>query len=132
MISIVLDLVKEGFSHWRETRKEKHQVKLSVLKNKQRLAENQQSHNHDWEMASLENADQILRIVSFSMFALPLIVTVMKPDIGAQIFANLDKAPDWYVRTFISINGGVWGIVELKHAAPQFINAVKKVFSRDP
>lgn len=130
MISLVIDLVKQGVTYFKERQTQEHQVKMSVLKNRQRLAEDRQSHNADWEMASLETRSRFLRVLSFSLFALPLIITVIWPDTGAEIFANLDKAPEWYVRTFIAINGGVWGIVELKHAAPAFVSAVKHAFKR--
>ncbi|MBN7820533.1 hypothetical protein [Bowmanella yangjiangensis] len=127
MFGLIMDIVKEGVTYFKERQEQKHQVKLSVLKNKQRLAESEQDYNHDWEMASLESRDRFLRIVSFSLFSVPLVVTVIWPDTGAQIFTNLEKAPDWYVQTFIAINGGVWGIVELKHAAPALVNGIRKI-----
>lgn len=127
MWGLIVDIVRDGVNYFKERQQQKHQVKLSVLKNRQRLAESEQDYNHDWEMASLESRDRFLRIASFSLFAVPLVVTVIWPDTGAQIFANLEKAPEWYVQTFIAINGGVWGIVELKHAAPALVNGIKKV-----
>lgn len=120
-------IISEGLQFLRSERKAKHELKISTIKNKQRLAEDEQSYNHSWEMASLENNDRVLRIASFSMFALPMIVTVISPETGREIFENLAVVPEWYKRGFIAINGGIWGIVELKHAAPQFINALKSV-----
>jgi len=130
MIGAVITLVKEGFGYFRETRKAEHELRIANVRNRQRLAESAQSHNQNWEMASLESNDRLLRIVSFCLFALPLIITVVRPDMGQQIFSNLDTAPEWYVQTFIAINGGVWGIVELKHAAPAFIHGIKTAFRK--
>lgn len=130
MLQFIGGLISEGVGYLAERQKAKHELKMSVIRNKQRLAEDEQSNNHSWEMASLQSQDRLLRIVSFSMFGLPLVITVISPELGLRIFQNLDSAPDWYVQTFIAINGGVWGIVELKHAAPQFIVAVKQVLKK--
>lgn len=130
MITLIGSLISDGINYFREKRQAKHELKMSVIRNKQRLAEDEQTNNHDWEMATLENRDRFLRILSFCMFGLPLVITVVSPDTGSQIFNNLEQAPDWYVQTFIAINGGVWGIVELKNAAPQFINAIRQVLKQ--
>lgn len=103
---------------------------LAVINNQARLASDTQSNNHDWEMANLNDKDKGLRYVSYSMFALPIMVTVIWPERGNLIFENLALVPDWWVQTFVAINGGVWGIVELKRAAPALIAAVKGAFKR--
>ena len=77
-------------------------------------------------MASLKNKDNALRWVSFWLFALPVVITVIAPEYGAVIFKNLDLVPDWFVRVLISMIGGIWGIVELKKAVPQIVAAWKK------
>jgi hypothetical protein len=53
------------------------------------------------------------------------VVTVAAPEQGRVIFDNLALVPDWWVQTFVAINGGVWGIIELKKAAPALISAIK-------
>ncbi|QYK03122.1 hypothetical protein [Shewanella psychrotolerans] len=124
-----LTLLVEPIKLWFETRKQKAAAKaardIAVLNNQARLAQDEQSHNHDWEMANLADKDKGLRYVSYSMFALPILITVIYPQHGQEIFTNLDLVPDWWVKTFISINGGVWGIVELKRVAPALISAIK-------
>lgn len=132
MLGALVSIVTESVSFFRERQQAKHKLKMNVLSNKQQLAISKQSHNEHWEMASLESSDRLLRFISFSLFALPLIITVIQPEMGKAIFLNLESAPTWYVQTFIAINGGIWGIVELKHAAPAFIANIKQIFKKSP
>lgn len=67
-----------------------------------------------WEIAALKGAGKFLRLVSYSMFGLPMVITVMSPEHGQKIWDNLQAVPQWYLTTFIGINGAVWGIAELK------------------
>ena len=103
----------------------KHTRDLAVITNQARLASDKESHNHEWEMASLKDKDNALRWVSFWLFALPVVVTVIAPEYGAEIFKNLELVPDWFVRVLISMIGGIWGIIELKKAVPQIISSFK-------
>lgn len=122
-------LLIEPIKIWLTTRKEKQQAKaqrdIAVINNQARLASDEQSNNHDWEMANLADKDKGLRYISYSMISLPILITVLAPERGQAIFNNLELVPDWWVQIFIAINGGVWGIVELKRAAPALISAVK-------
>ena len=130
MIMNILGLIAAPVKIWLQTRKEKAQAKanldIAVINNKARLASDKQSNNHEWEMASLQDKDKGLRYISYSIFALPILITVTVPEHGAEIFNNLELVPDWWVKTFVSINGGVWGVIELKRAAPALISAIKR------
>jgi len=130
VISLIGEVIKQGVDFFSDKQKAKHAVEIAVLDNAKRLAASKTSHNQEWEVHQLRNGDKWLRRISFTLFALPLLITVIKPAAGAQIFINLESAPDWYVQTFISINGAVWAIVELKHAAPQFVSGIKSVFGK--
>jgi len=79
-----------------------------------------------WEVAALKKPGKMLRFVSYSMFGLPMIISVVWPEQGAKIWANLDLVPDWYLTTFISINGAVWGIAELKQPLAAIAGRVKR------
>ena len=108
-----------------ETKAAKHTRGLAVINNQARLANDVQSNNHEWEMASLQDKDNALRWFSFCLFALPIIITILAPEYGAEIFENLTIVPEWFFQTLIAMIGGVWGMTELKKAAPQFIAAVR-------
>lgn len=108
-----------------EIKKAKHTRKLAVINNQARLATDEQSNNHEWEMANLQDKDNALRWCSFWLFALPIVITVISPEWGAKIFTNLEIVPEWFVQTLIAMIGGIWGMTELKKAAPQFIAAIR-------
>ena len=108
-----------------DIKKAKHARKLAVINNQARLASDKESNNHEWEMASLQDKDNGLRWCSFWLFALPVVVTVITPEYGAEIFTNLEIVPEWFFQTLIAMIGGIWGITELKKAAPQFIAAIR-------
>lgn len=129
-------MIKEFFSFltnpltkWLENRGKISQAKadreLAVINNQARLAQDTQTNNHEWEMASLRDKDNGLRWFSFWLFALPIIITVLWPEWGKEIFTNLKIVPEWFVQTLVAMIGGIWGIVELKKAAPQFLAAIK-------
>ena len=126
----ILDFISNPLTQWFKNKGEikaaKHTRELAVINNQARLASDTESHNHEWEMASLKNQDTSLRWCSFWLFALPILITVIAPEYGAIIWANLALVPQWFVTVFISMIGGIWGIVELKKAIPQITAAFKK------
>jgi len=130
MIAEIFAFISSPLTKWIENRGQvkaaEHERDLAVINNQARLANDTESHNHEWEMASLRNKDNALRWVSFWLFALPVVITVISPEYGAVIFKNLELVPDWFVRVLISMIGGIWGIVELKKAVPQIVAAWKK------
>ena len=121
-MSFVFGLLKEGVSLWRESRQAKHDMKMAGIKNRQRLLESEQDYNHEWEMKSLEVSGRGLKWFSFSMFSLPIIITVMSPEHGGAIFKNLELVPEWFIKTWVVINGGVWGIASLRDSGVSFKN----------
>lgn len=130
ILSAIFGFLSAPVTKWIENRgeikKAEHNRELSIINNQARLASDKESYNHEWEMASLKNQDTSLRWCSFWLFATPILITVIAPEKGAIIWANLDLVPQWFVTVFISMIGGIWGIVELKKAIPQITAAFKK------
>ena len=130
MIAEIFSFISAPLTRWIKNRGQvkeaEHERDLAVINNQARLASDKESHNHEWEMASLKNQDNSLRWCSFWIFALPILITVVSPETGREIFSNLEFVPDWFKTVFISMIGGIWGIVELKKAVPQVIAAWKK------
>ena len=129
MIAEIFSFISAPLTKWISNRGQvkeaEHKRDLAVIENQARLASDKESHNHEWEMASLKNKDNGLRWVSFWLFALPVVITVIAPEYGALIFKNLELVPDWFKRVLIAMIGGIWGIVELKKAVPQIVSAWK-------
>lgn len=103
----------------------KHELSLAVIQNKARLATEREAHNSEWELANLEDKDKILRWGSYTMFTAPIIITVISPEWGKQIFINLEYAPSWVVEVWIAMNGAVWGLSSLKNVVPSVVGQLK-------
>ena len=104
----------------------KHKLELNVLENKARLALAEHEANSEWEMAQLQDKDKILRWFSYTMFTTPVIITVISPEWGKQIFQNLEYAPSWVVEVWIAMNGAVWGLSSLKNVVPSVVGSIRK------
>ena len=63
------------------------------------------------------NSNKWLRLYSYLMFSTPIVVTVIAPHQGAEIFKNLEHVPDWYINAFFAMNGAVWALAEVKNLA---------------
>lgn len=109
-----------------EKNKAKHERDLAIINNQARLASDKQSHNHQWEMESLKGNSKGLRVICFLQLALPLTITCIWPEKGAEIFTNLKTVPPWFVQLYMIVIGAIWGIHEFKQAAPSVIAAVLK------
>ncbi|MCF7515981.1 hypothetical protein L3V43_20570 [Pseudoalteromonas sp. L23] len=125
-----LGVVFSPITQWLKNRGEKqqaaHQRDLAIINNQARLAQSTKDYNHEWEMASLQDKDKTLRFISYFMFTSPILITVISPTHGNQIFTNLESVPSWLVQTWVAINGGVWGIASLKNVVPEFIHNFKR------
>ena len=75
-------------------------------------------------MESLKGNSKALRVVCFVQFAIPLNISVIWPDVGVEIWTNLDQVPAWFIQVYAIIVGSIWGISEFKSAAPQVIGAI--------
>ncbi len=59
------------------------------------------------------------------MFAGPFVWALFDPAAVTEYFAVALKAmPEWYVQTFMSMIGGIWGISALKNTVPGLIQGV--------
>ena len=103
----------------------KHNREMAVINNGARLARNKQSHNHEWEMEALRGKDRFLQWFSFSMLTGPILITMIKPERGAEIFTNLESVPEWWVQIWVAVNGAIWGISSLKTVGPQIVQNIK-------
>lgn len=98
-----------------EGRKNRREIRRAVAENKVRLAKDQQSHNHSWEMAALEGRDKFLRRGSFLLLTAPLIWAGVDPVAAQGYFSEaLGALPDWYVYTYSGMLAAIWGVSELK------------------
>lgn len=114
MIGAVLEIIKSGIGYFSETRKAKHDMKMAGIANRTRLLLSEQEINHEWEMKALETSSKGLKHLSFMLFAGPIIVTVVNPSYGGEIWRNLEQVPDGFMQIYYAITGAIWGIASLK------------------
>ena len=126
LISPIASLAGSVIEKRAEKAQAKHKLELAVIENKARLAISKSEHNQAWEMAQLEDKDKVLRWFSYTMFTAPIVITVVSPEWGKQIFQNLEYAPSWVVEVWIAMNGAVWGLSSLKNVVPSFVGSIKK------
>ena len=126
LISPVANLAGTFLKNRAEKTAAKHKLELNVLENKARLALAKHEANSEWEMAQLQDKDKILRWFSYTMFTAPIVITVISPEWGKQIFQNLEYAPSWVVEVWIAMNGAVWGLSSLKNVVPSVVGSIRK------
>ena len=125
MLQAILGLGSSVVTAVTEKQQAKHKRELAIIDNEARLALSENEANSAWEMAQLQDKDKFLRWFSYSMFTAPILVTVISPEHGKQIFENLEHAPSWLVEVFIALNGAVWGLSSLKNVVPSIVGQIK-------
>lgn len=127
-LTSTLNFLSAPVTQWVKNRGEvnaaEHTRDLAIISNQARLAQSEETHNHEWEMQSLKGNSRWLRLVCFLQFALPITITCLSPETGKEVFTNLGFVPPWFVQTYMIIVGSIWGIHEFKQAAPAVISAV--------
>lgn len=125
MIKLILGVLKEGFGYWKDTRKAKHDMKMAGIQNRQRLLLDEQSNNHEWEMKALETSSKTLKHLSFLLFAGPILITVVNPVYGGEVWTNLELVPEGFMQIYYAITGAIWGIAALKDHGISFRSILK-------
>jgi hypothetical protein len=115
--SLISSVLGSFAADWTAGRQNKRDVEKAVADNRIRLAQDQQSHNNEWEMRALEGRDTWLRRLSFAAWSAPMVWAYFDPTAAAAYFSqSLSALPDWYVGGYLGITGAIWGLVELKAA----------------
>ena len=135
MWSGIIEAVSAPFTQWVKNhgaiKEAKQKRKLAIIDNQARLALSEAQYNNAWEMESLKGNSQYLRVFCFVQFAIPLMISVIYPEHGAKIWANLEMVPAWFVKVYIIMVGSIWGIHEFKQVAPSIIGEIGKRFRSD-
>ncbi len=115
-LGLLLNIGKTLVGNWTDSQANKRAIKKAVADNKIRLAQSEQTHNSQWEMAQLENKDSLLRRVSFVLLSIPFVVAMFDP-VAVQTYFTVAIAsvPDWYQWAYVSILGAIWGLSSFKN-----------------
>ena len=109
----------------------KQDITHAEMENTAALLRDRESNNSAWEMATLSDKDKWLRRISFGMFAGPFIWALFDaPGVYAYFNVALKAMPDWYVQTFMSMIGGIWGVSALKNTLPSLVGGIMKALRK--
>jgi len=124
----LVEAISKPFTQWfknkGDIKKAKHKLELAIIDNQSRLALSEAEYNHQWEMESLKGNSPHLRVFCFVQFAIPLTVSVVSPEHGATIWANLELVPKWFVQVYMLMVGAIWGISEIKRLVPTMLGEI--------
>lgn len=127
IIGEVIGFVKLWWQGRQEIAKSKQEMKKAELENRARLLREEQSNNHEWEMAALTDKDKWIRRLSFIMFSAPFVVAIVSPEhVKIYFDTAISSIPNWFKDTWVAINGAIWGISALKNPISQMANAFSR------
>jgi hypothetical protein len=126
ILSLIVSGIEKFISNRQEMAIEKQKTAVAIEQNKQRLALDEETHNHEWEMASLANSDNFIRRASFFMFSAPFAIAIFAPEsIHIYFSHSIATIPPFWQHTWVAINGSIWGISSLKNSIPAVFNALR-------
>ncbi len=126
MLGVVGSLVSALVGGVSDLFKDKRALKKAEVDNKIRLMQSEQSHNQDWEMASLQDKDKWLRRISFAIFIWPITpIAAIAPEWIIEYYAALKVIPEWNLQLIMIMIGGIWGVAELKQSLPGIVGFIK-------
>ncbi len=127
LLAIAGGIFKDWLDGRRKIQQAKQEREKAAIENQARLLADKESNNAAWEMAVLRDSDAWLKRISFAIFSFPIIYAAIDPTAVALYFQTaLAALPDWYVKTYMGIIGGIWGIASLKDTIPAMINQIRK------
>ncbi len=126
LIRGIVGIAGSYFKRKSEKTTAKHKRDLAVINNQARLAMSEKEFNHQWEMANLQDKDDFLRNISFFLFTSPIIIVVIWPEYGTQMFERLNTVPEWLLQIWFYMIAGVWGIAALKNNVSEIISNMRK------
>ena len=110
--------------------KRKQEIKTAVIENKARMARNEQSHNHDWELKQLENAgwkDDILFYAIISMY----VYSIFDPQGAKEIFEIWSTViPDWFLTITGWLVASVLGVKKIGDYLPGAIAGIREALKK--
>ena len=124
-LAIIGSLINTGLSLF----KAKGERKLAAEVLRTDLIKGKESHNHSWEIAALEGEGwelSLIRTLSFLVINAGIIITLVKPEIGTEIWTAYALVPNWIVGLQVTIFGWAFGSTPVKNAAAGLIGSKLK------
>jgi hypothetical protein len=126
IVSPVTEIVKGYQKRKTQITQAKHEVKMSTLKNRQRLAESEQTHNSDQEMKMLEMARPWMRWVIAGHIMVLIDIAVIDPEYAMAVFEALKGIPDWTIGLFTVVFGFYFAVTKLTEHGANLVSGWRK------
>ena len=94
------------------------QVKLEQIK----LSSAQAQANVQAQVNQLNATSQNFKLFSYILLTIPIIVVLIAPNRGKDLFNNLGLIPVWYAQLYVAVTAVIWGL-------PVAANAVSSIFT---
>ena len=95
--------------------KGRQQIVKAKAEKAAQLIQSKTDNDHLWEMQQINAKDAWLRRGSFFVFSIPMIWAAFDAQAVNDYFTvALAGVPDWYVKSYMMMIGGIWGIAALK------------------
>jgi len=108
-------LISAGIGVFSEWMKGKQQITKAKADKAAQLIQSKTDNDHLWEMQQINAKDSWLRRGSFLVFSIPMIWAAFDAQAVNDYFTvALAGVPDWYVKSYMMMIGGIWGIAALK------------------
>ena len=125
LLKPVSDLGSQYMANRAAVSQAEHQVKVSILGAKARLAEGAQSHNNSKELRTLEKASPWVRwVITFHVLAL-FDVGILYPDRALIVYENLEAMPVWVVGLFVTVFGFYFAVTKITDAGAGMLHRWK-------
>lgn len=114
--------VKDHFEDKRKLKKAKTDAKIQRLQSKQ-------DHKQKWEIKQLENTgwkDDILFYFFLAMF----VWAGFYPEMSQEFFTNIQKLPEWFIKTWMWLVASVLGVKKIGDYGPQAVKSMKDAFEK--
>ncbi|MDQ6970921.1 MAG: hypothetical protein Q9M16_10470, partial [Mariprofundus sp.] len=115
MLAGILSLISAGIGIGGEFLKGKQAITKAKAEKAAELIQSKTDNDHAWEMQQINAKDAWLRRGSFLVFSIPMIWAAFDAQAVSDYFTvALGSVPDWYVKAYMMMIGGIWGIAALK------------------
>ena len=123
LVGLANSVIEGVREHYADKRKLNHTIQM----NKDRLAADRQTHNHDWEMKQLSNAgwkDEVLFFAIIGMYA----YSAIDPERAGVVFQRWEAIPDWFRTITMWMVAGVLGVKKIGDYVPPAIAAIRSAW----
>jgi len=112
-----------------EIQQKEQDAKLELAKANIELIKQQGSDAVASEKNKLDATSQGFKFVTFVLINIPVIVMVISPTKGRDIFENFALIPVWYAQLYAAIYGIIWGIPVVANTMSSIFGSIQQAWA---